>query len=70
MQGVPNSLPDQGSVFPKKNARFSKMKNITDLLTDDKEGYIIWNIDFWYFSNRASFVEILYVNYNSFYGKD
>jgi len=32
--------------FPKKDARFSKIKNIADLLSDDKEGKIMWNIDF------------------------
>ena len=39
-----------------KNARFSKIENITDLLSDDKKGKIIQNIDFYYFSNRASFL--------------
>ena len=37
--------------FPKKDARFSKMKNMPDLLRDDREGKII---DFKYLSNRAS----------------
>ena len=32
-----------------------KMKNIPDLLSYDKEGKIIENIDFEYFCNRASF---------------
>ena len=40
--------------FPKKDARFSKIKNIPDLLSDDKEGKIMRNSDFRYFSNRAS----------------
>ena len=30
--------------FPKKDARFSKLKNIPDLLSDEKEGKIIENI--------------------------
>ena len=29
-----------------KDARFSKIKNISDLLFDDKEGKMMWNIDF------------------------
>ena len=41
---------------PKKDARFSKPKNISDPLSDEKEGKIIENIDFSYFSNRASFM--------------
>ena len=32
--------------FPKKDARFSKLKNIPNLLSDDKEGKIMKNIDF------------------------
>ena len=32
--------------FQKKDARFSKTKNIPDLLSDDKEGKIMWIIDF------------------------
>ena len=39
-----------------KDARFSKLKNIPDLLSDEKKGKIIENIDFLYFSNRASFM--------------
>ena len=38
-------------VSQKKDARFSKMKNMPDLLRDDREGKII---DFKYLSNRAS----------------
>ena len=41
---------------PKKDARFSKPKNISDPLSDEKEGKIIENIDFSYFSNRESFM--------------
>ena len=33
-----------GTGFPKKDARFSKIKNIPDLLSDDKEGKIMLNI--------------------------
>ena len=43
--------------FPIKGARFSKLKNILFLLSDEKEVKIIENIDFKYFSNRASFME-------------
>ena len=42
--------------FPKKDARFSKLENIPDLLSDEKDGKIMENIDFSYFSNRASFM--------------
>ena len=42
--------------FPKKTPVFSKIKNVPDLLSDDKEGKIIYNIDFKHFSNRASFL--------------
>ena len=42
--------------FPIKDARFSKLKNILFLLSDEKEGKIIENIDLKYFSNLASFV--------------
>ena len=31
--------------FPIKDARFSKLKNIPDILSDDKEGKITENID-------------------------
>ena len=41
--------------FPLKDARFPKLKNIPDLLSDDKEGKIK-NNDLKYFSNRASFM--------------
>ena len=37
--------------FPKK---FSKLKNIQDQLSDDREGEIIENVDFKYSSNLAS----------------
>ena len=39
--------------FPIKDARFSKLKNIPFLLSDEKEVKIIENIEFKYFSNRA-----------------
>ena len=42
--------------FPKKTARFPKLENIPDLLSDEKEWKIMENIDFTYFSNRASFM--------------
>ena len=32
--------------FPKKDARFLKIKNIPDLLSDDKEGELMGNFDF------------------------
>ena len=35
-----------GTGFPKIDARFSKIENIPDLLSDDKEVKIKWNIDF------------------------
>ena len=44
------------STFPINDARFSKMKNIPDLLSDERKGRIIENIDFKYLSNRASFM--------------
>ena len=39
---------------PRKDARFSKIRNIPDLLSVDEEGKLMENIDFKYFSNRAS----------------
>ena len=33
------------SGFPIKDARFTKLKNISDLLSDDKEGKIKENMD-------------------------
>ena len=42
--------------FPKKTLFISILKNIPDLLSDGKECKIIENIDFEYFSNRASFM--------------
>ena len=42
--------------FPKKDARFSKLKNIPDQLSDDREGEMMENVDFKYSSNRASFM--------------
>ena len=47
---------NQQTGFPKKDARFSKLKNIPDILSDDKEGKITENIEYKYFSNRASFL--------------
>ena len=41
-------------VSQKRHARFSKIKNIIDLLCNDNEGEINDNINFNYFSNRAS----------------
>ena len=40
--------------FPKIDARFSKLKSIPDLLSDEKEGKIVEN--FSYLSNRATFM--------------
>ena len=40
--------------FPKKDVRSLKIKNIPDLLSDDKEGEIMWNIDLHSFSNGKS----------------
>ena len=39
-----SSTSDTG--FPKKDARFLKIQNITNLLSGDKEGKIMKNIDF------------------------
>ena len=37
-------------------------------LSDDKEGKIMWNIDFYYFSNRARLLwETLYVKTKTFF---
>ena len=44
----------------KKDARFSKLKNFPDLFNDDREGKIIKNINFEYFSNQAILRETLY----------
>ena len=51
-------MPLQRAIYrvSKKDARFSKLKNIPNLLSDDRERNIIQNIDFSYFSNRASFM--------------
>ena len=40
--------------FPKKDARLSKLKNIPDQLSDEKDNKIMENFDFSFFSNRAS----------------
>ena len=42
--------------FLKKDARFLKIWNNLDLLSDDKEGKLMEHIDFRYFSIRASFM--------------
>ena len=48
------SIRDTG--FTKKDARFSNFKNISNLVSDDREGEIIENfVEFKYFSNGASF---------------
>ena len=39
--------------FPKKDGSFSKLKSIPDLLSCDKEGEMIKNIEYKYFSTRA-----------------
>ena len=44
------------STFPIHDARFSKMKNIPDLLSDERKGRILENIDLKDLSNRASFM--------------
>ena len=36
-QGRRGRLPNEGTGFPKKDARFLKIKNIANLLSDDKE---------------------------------
>ena len=46
--------------FPKKDARFSKLQNIPDLLSDEKEGKIMENIDFTYFAIWRLLWETLY----------
>ena len=42
--------------FPQKDARFSKLKIIPDLLSPEKEGKIMEIIDPSYLSHRASFM--------------
>ena len=42
--------------FPIKDARYLKLKNILYLLSDERGGQIIENIDFRYLSYRASFM--------------
>ena len=50
----------------KKDARFSKMKNMPDLLSDDRKGKIIENIDSKYLRNRASFLrKPVFLTYHS-----
>ena len=44
--------------FPKKDASFSKWKNIPNLLSDVRERKIVQIIDFSYLSNRASLMGI------------
>ena len=52
-----NAYITNGSTgFPIKDARYFKVKKILFLLSDEKEGQIIENIDFKYLSNRASFM--------------
>ena len=46
--------------FPKKTPDYQKMKNMPDLLTDDRKGKRIEIIDLKYFRKRASFWETLY----------
>ena len=48
--------------FLKKDARFSKLKNIPDLLRDEKEGKIMEHLDFSYLSIWASFMGNLVQN--------
>ena len=40
------SIELTATVFPIKYAHFFKIKNIPDLLSDDKEGKVMWNNDF------------------------
>ena len=42
--------------FFENDASFTKLKNILNLLSYDREGKIIENIDFKYLSKRASFM--------------
>ena len=51
-----DGLSQAGKGFSKKDGRFLKLKNISDLLCYQKEGKIMENIDFSYFSNLASFI--------------
>ena len=44
-----------GYSVSQKDARFAKLKNITDLLSNDRRGKIK-NIDLKYFGNQASFM--------------
>ena len=41
--------------FLKKDARFSKLKNIPDLRSDETEGEKSENFEYEYFRNRATF---------------
>ena len=41
----------------KKDARFSKLKSVPDLLSDNWEGKLTKNIEFTCFSNRGPFME-------------
>ena len=48
-------LSQQATGFPIKDARFSKLKNILFLLSDDNKVRIIENIDFKYSSSLGVF---------------
>ena len=48
-------LSQQATGFPIKDARFSKLKNILFLLSDDNKVRIIENIDFIYSSSLGVF---------------
>ena len=56
-----NLVCDKGTGFPKKDARFSKLKN--NLLSDDKICKIKKNIYLKYLSNQASFMGNPVVNF-------
>ena len=43
---IPHLKKQLDTGFPKKDARFLKIQNITNLLSDDKEGKVMKNIAF------------------------
>ena len=51
LRGVPKSFSGLScnAVFPIKDARFSQLKDISDILCDDREGNIVEMIEFTYF---------------------
>ena len=55
MQFKTSGRTNVGTGFPKKDARFSKLKNVSGLLSDNKKGKIM-EFQFQIFSNRVSFM--------------